>query len=345
MRLGILAKWVLLLAMVPWIVGCSAMVQSAMVGAGKSATADDTGFLKSYQGLEAHQEPPGLPDLSYVSPKVRMGSYHKVLMPDFSSITPDVAKLSGLQVRQYKGIKQELPDQIANTFDGSAFAKVTRTSDRLDPRDMAALKRLNVDAVLFGNIKELVSLGGESKAGLTAIQIEFKLVDVHTGEEVITAIHRSTTDLDKVAMGQVRALNTLLTKAKSMKPGELSAAPMPQVAASASAPLVPVEKAAAQSKGKSGAGKAISHAEFVQRLGKEKLSKFVGVSLQLNLQRGGDGGWDGFIEDVSSLVFFSCPASTRKFEGGALVAKVAKIRSNDNGVFVVLDKCDSVAAK
>lgn len=196
--------------------GCGAMIQVAMVGAGKSATTDDTGFLKSYQGLTAPDTAnPSLPDFSYVSNAARISSYNRVLMPDFVSINPDVAKLAGLQIRQYKTIRQELPDLISSTFDRTVFNKVSRTSERIEPNDTAAIRKLPADAVLMGNIKELSSSGG-SGAGLTSIQIEYKLIDVKTGEEVVTAIHRSTTDLDKIAMGQVRVLTVLLNKAKAM---------------------------------------------------------------------------------------------------------------------------------
>jgi hypothetical protein len=136
-------------------------------------------------------------------------------MPDFASLNPDINKLRGLQIRQYKTIKQDLPDAIANTFDGSGFSSVRRMSDRVDPKDIDAIRKLPADAILMGNIKELASAGGENQAGLTAIQVEYKLVDVKTGEEVLKAIHRSTTDLDKVAMAQVRVLTGLLNKAKA----------------------------------------------------------------------------------------------------------------------------------
>jgi hypothetical protein len=199
------------------VAGCGAMIEAAVVGAGKDSTIDDTGFLKSYKELTAIKDPafPSLPDFSYISPQARIASYNTVVMPDFTSMTTNINKIGGLQVRQYQNIKKQLPDQMANTFDGSAFARVTRINDRIDPRDSAAIKRIPADAVLMGNIKELVSGGGENNAGLTAIQVEYKLVDVKTGEEVLTAIHRSTTDLDKVAMAQVRALAGLLSKAKS----------------------------------------------------------------------------------------------------------------------------------
>lgn len=248
------------------VTGCGAIIQSAMVGAGKAATVEDTGFIKNYQGLAPSQDPafPGLPDLSHVSPQVRMGAYSKIIMPDFTSITPDIDKLKGLQIRQYKGIKQELPDLIASTFDGTLFSKVTRYSERLDPKDIAAIRKLPADAVLLGNIKELVSLGGEGKAGLTAIQIEYKLIDTRTGEEVVTAIHRSTTDLDKVAMGQVRVLTSVLNKAKAMKASASSDAGQVAVPVAVAANPMPsndVPKVNAAQKG----GRDLSAAEVISR--------------------------------------------------------------------------------
>lgn len=95
----------------------------------------------------------------------------------------------------------------------------------------------------------------------------------------------------------------------------------------------------------SGASKAITHAQFLNLLGKEKLPTLIGTTLQLNLKKGGSGGWEGFIEDPQSLLFFSCPSSTRNYNGGSLIAKVAKIRSNDMGVYVNLDRCDSSPSK
>jgi len=102
----------------------------------------------------------------------------------------------------------------------------------------------------------------------------------------------------------------------------------------------PATTVALKSTNISGTGGAITHSQFVALIGKRKLSTLVGTQLQLNLKRGGDGGWAGYVEDEQSLVFFSCPESTRTFKGGRLIATVSKIRSNDNGVFVTLDRCD-----
>ncbi|MGH8626846.1 MAG: hypothetical protein ACREYC_16835 [Gammaproteobacteria bacterium] len=196
--------------------GCGPMLAMALVGPGKAATPDDTGFFRSHEGLASTGDPafPNLPDLYYLSPQIRMSAYKNVVVPDFTSMTNDMSKLSGLQIRQYKSIKQDLPDQLVNTLDGSAFPRMSRTTDRFDAKDTSALMKVHADAILMGNIKELVSVGGENEAGLTALQIEYKLVDVKTGEEVLKAISRNTTDLDKVAMPQVRVLTALLNKAK-----------------------------------------------------------------------------------------------------------------------------------
>jgi hypothetical protein len=144
-----------------------------------------------------------------------MDGYNKVIVTDFSSRTTDVSKLSGLQVRQYKTIKKDMADHFAETLEGSIFENAIRVSEKINPKDIGAINKLSADAVLMGNIKEIISLGGENNAGLTAIQCEYKLVDVKTGEEVLRAIHRSTTDLDKVAMAQVRSVAALLNKAKN----------------------------------------------------------------------------------------------------------------------------------
>jgi peptidoglycan hydrolase-like protein with peptidoglycan-binding domain len=66
------------------------------------------------------------------------------------------------------------------------------------------------------------------------VQVEYKLVDVRTGEEVVTAIHRATTDLDKIAMAQVRVLTDLLKKAKATAP---AAGSLPPASAPAAVPL------------------------------------------------------------------------------------------------------------
>ena len=91
---------------------------------------------------------------------------------------------------------------------------------------------------------------------------------------------------------------------------------------------------------------AIGYADFVKRLGTQKLPSLVGTALLLNLKRGGQGGWDGYIEDVRSidipsLVFFECKTSALSYQGGPTTARIGKLKSNDNGVFVTPDRCGS----
>lgn len=88
-----------------------------------------------------------------------------------------------------------------------------------------------------------------------------------------------------------------------------------------------------------GTAKGMSHAEFVKRLGSQKLPSLVGTTLQLDLKRGGDGGWNGYVEDPQSMVFFSCQTTAPAYKGGPLTAKISKLKSNDNGVYVTLDRC------
>lgn len=229
MKLRGFTKWLSVLALAASAAGCASIMKVSLVDAGKKASAEDTGFLSTYTQLETPKEtdPQGMPDLSYISPKARMKSYSTVIVTDFTSLTDNVKNIGGMQAREYKTIKQELPDQLANALDGAVFRKATRTAERFDPKDIAAIQKLPADAVLMGNIKELVTTGGGTRGGLTAIQVEYKLVDVKTGEEVVTAIHRATTDVDKVAMPQVRVLGTLLSRAKELDKGIISNTPAP----------------------------------------------------------------------------------------------------------------------
>ena len=112
-----------------------------------------------------------------------------------------------------------------------------------------------------------------------------------------------------------------------------AAPPMPAMAAAAE--LKPTPAAAPPSPGSG----AVTHAQFVTLLGKEKLPKLVGTTLALNLKRGGDGGWQGYVADPQSMVFFSCQSAAKNYAGGATVSKVKSLRSTENGVFVVLDRC------
>lgn len=200
--------------------GCGVMLELAMVGAGKSATIEDTCFFKSYDGLAPATDPdkkayPNLPDLYFISPKINMKAYKKIIIPDFTSYTTNTDNIAGLQSKYYKTIRKDLADNIAETFEGSVFKKVVRPSEKIDPKDITEIQKLSADAVLMGNIKELVAPMADEGRGtaLAAVQIEYKLIDIKTGKEVFKAIHRSTTDKDKVATAQVRVLSELLKKA------------------------------------------------------------------------------------------------------------------------------------
>ena len=84
----------------------------------------------------------------------------------------------------------------------------------------------------------------------------------------------------------------------------------------------------------------LTHKQFFELIGKRKLPTLVGTSLQLNLKIGAISGTEGYLDDMQDLILYSCPTLAHIFNGGRLLAKVAKIRSNDNGVFVTLDRCD-----
>lgn len=195
--------------------GCGEMLGLAIMGAGKSATIEDTGFLQSYDGLAPatdHDKKayPNLPDLYFISPKINMKAYKKIIVADFTSRNPDRDKLVSLGLPLYKTLRKDLADDITETFEGSVFKKIVRISEKIDPKDIAEIRKLPADAVLMGNIKELISV-----SELTSAQVEYKLIDIKTGEEVLKAIQRNTTDEDKVIFAQRKALSELFNKAKA----------------------------------------------------------------------------------------------------------------------------------
>lgn len=193
--------------------GCEAI----LLGSGKSAKIEDTGFFARYDDLKSESDPAfvGLPDLYSIRSGVNWGIYKKVIIPDFTSLATNVRDLSGMQLAEYKTIKKDLPDHLAQAFDGSVFLQCVRTSERIDPKEIEAIKKMPADAILMGNIKEIHSLGK-----LTVTQVEIKIVDTKNGMEILKAINRSSTDHDKVAMPIVRNLSVLIKKAKSAKVAE-----------------------------------------------------------------------------------------------------------------------------
>ncbi len=192
------------------LIGCAAL----LMGSGKSATAEDTGFFSRYDDLKSESDPAfvGLPDLYSIRPGINWGTYKKVIIPDFTSMAVNVRDLYGMQLREYKTIKQDLADHVAQALDGSVFIQCIRTSERTGQKDIDAIKKMPADAVLMGNIKEISSLDR-----LTVTQVEIKIIDIRTGMEILKAINRSSTDDDKVAMPIVRNLSVLIKKAKSAK--------------------------------------------------------------------------------------------------------------------------------
>ncbi len=213
------ALFLLIIVFGSFVSGCDAL----LVRVGKSATIEDTGFFSNYGGLAAATAADkktyhNLPDFYYISPKINIKAYKKVIVTDFTSHVTDINNIPGLQNKYYKTIRKDLADNIAESIEGSAFDKVVRIYEKIDAKDIEAIKKLSADAVLMGNIKEMVapSVGEGKYAALAAIQVEYKLIDIKTGEEVLKAIHRSTTDKQKVAEGQITVLFPLLNKAKDM---------------------------------------------------------------------------------------------------------------------------------
>lgn len=124
----------------------------------------------------------------------------------------------------------------------------------------------------------------------------------------------------------------------------VSSAGMPAATPAPAAGISTDAKPAARGPSLPSAAGALTHAQFVALLGKEKLPRLVGTTLTLNLKRGGDGGWKGYVEDPQSMVFFTCQSEGKSYAGGATVSKVRSLRNNDNGVFVVLDQCGTASA-
>lgn len=205
----------LLAILISTLSSCMTALELAVVGAGKDAKAEDTGFMSYYGDLrkaeDAEKDAFGrLPDLFYFKPGLDLSAYSAVAVPEFTSLTTDPNRLGGLQSRLNKTMKSDLADAVVSSFDGQPFRRVIRVNERLDPKRPILPDTIKADAVFLGNIKEVAFTGGEGGSpGLTGTEVEYKLVDLRTGEEVLKAIHRATTDTDKVAMGQIRALTAL----------------------------------------------------------------------------------------------------------------------------------------
>lgn len=205
--------------------GCEGLIMVTTVGAGKSATIEDTGFFQNYDGLKKETDPryPELPDFWYLAPDVKnkLANYKTVLMPDFTALTAKPDDLLSIQSKEFKTIKKDLPDSVADMLEGSSvFPEVVRISEKIRPRNIDEIKKLHGDAILMGNIKEIVLAPSFDRAneafGLAAAQVEIKLVDIKTGEEVLKSIHRGTSDADKVGLVIRLYLTDLFKKAKGV---------------------------------------------------------------------------------------------------------------------------------
>jgi hypothetical protein len=193
--------------------GCEMAYDMAVTGAGSSAKIEQINFFKTSNDFTKGGS--GLPDLYYISPNVNWNKYKTVMVPNFTSISTDVSKVSSLQITEFKNLRQDIPDNIQKTFDGNVFPKCMRLTAPVSHSNQSSVRRLHADAILFGNISENKS-GIRNKRGtmLTTTQVEIKLVDRKTGQEIVKMISRSSTDSDKVSMPIVRLVANLMSKAK-----------------------------------------------------------------------------------------------------------------------------------
>jgi hypothetical protein len=199
--------------------GCSLL----LTGAGKSAQLENINFFKTTDDIKPN---PGkysnFPDYYYIAPNINWAKYRKIIVSDFSSMTSDVNKISGMQIPEFKNLRKDMPDNIAQSLDGSVFQQCIRSAQRIDHNDLSRIKAQQADAVLFGNISELKTGLRSDKGGhvgLTATQVEIKLVDRKTGQELIKIINRSSTDGDKVLMPIVKRIANVIQQAKSDNQG------------------------------------------------------------------------------------------------------------------------------
>jgi hypothetical protein len=199
--------------------GCSAAFDLAMTGAGQSAQIENIGFFKTTDDLISDDFLSNYPDYYYISSSVNFNKLKKIVIPDFSSKTNDFNNISSLQISEFKNLRQDIPDSIARTFDGSIFQKCSRIEQRIDDTDIGSIKKLKASAVLFGNISYFKT-GSRSTSGnmLTTTQVEIKLVDRKKGQEIIKMVIRSSSDSDKISMPIVRNIAYVVNEAKNRGP-------------------------------------------------------------------------------------------------------------------------------
>ena len=193
-----------------------ALLDLAVIGGvGKSAEIEDIGFFKSTKDFTPAGAFSGLPDYYYIRPKVNWKKYKKIIIPNFTSITKNVGNIRSLQVREFKNIKRDIPDQIALSLDGNIFPNCSWINKTINHKSRGSINNLQADAVLFGNISEFKTGSRDERGNMaTTTQVEIKLVDRKTGQELIKMTNRSLTDSDKIAMPIVRLFSNLMKKAK-----------------------------------------------------------------------------------------------------------------------------------
>lgn len=198
--------------------GCHAAMSLATTGAGTSAKIEDNGFFVRTDDLKAG-DGSDMPDFYYISPNANLGKYKKVLVADFSSKAKNMSNIRGLQITDYKNLRTDIPDNVSQSLNDNYFSECSRTNKKIDYKNFSAIKRLRADAIIFGNISEMKAgpKSIENRTALVATQVEIKLVDIKTGQEVIKMINRSSTDDDKVSSPIVRRISRILDIARQQQ--------------------------------------------------------------------------------------------------------------------------------
>lgn len=206
-RFQSMLKVILALSIIALLVSCQMLIEQAITGVGGSADVEDTGFFLSYDGFTTTKY--GLPDLCYWKQGNKLDKYKKVLVLDFTSLNTNIYHNSALSMDKFVNLKKSIPDAIASSFDSQVFDNCERSSVKIKPKDIAAIKKMNADAIIMGNIKELKHM-----TSITTCQYEFKLIDRRSGQEVIKVIDRNATDADKIATMIVYKLSRLMADIK-----------------------------------------------------------------------------------------------------------------------------------
>ncbi|MFZ3089019.1 MAG: DUF4410 domain-containing protein [Nitrospirota bacterium] len=140
----------------------------------------DTGFFSDYSGILENG------DVDWVQLKdgVRLGQYKKVIILPFSSSS---------SMAQSASLKREMPEMFVNTLSG--IFQVEKSDQNIGPKDFEKIKSLPADAVIMGNILKIAERDAAKNfwvgfgAGNPKAELEFKIVDTKTGEEVLRIIH------------------------------------------------------------------------------------------------------------------------------------------------------------